>query len=88
MLHPHGDSVLLDHQDPSHSGVQNPGSGPIALDVTPWPRPDAECSPERLHCHRLCRCDGVRRTIPGWPYQVAAALGGGRSSWTGLLDAV
>ncbi|MFI5635570.1 NF041680 family putative transposase [Streptomyces sp. NPDC051664] len=60
----------------------------IALDVTPWPRPDAECSPERLHCHRPCRCDGVRQTIPGWPYQVAAALGGGRSSWTGPLDAV
>ena len=48
----------------------------IALDVTPWPRPDAECSPERLHCHRPCRCDGVRQTIPGWPYQVAAVLAG------------
>ena len=60
----------------------------IALDVTPWPRPDAECSPDRLHCHRPCRCDGVRQTIPGWPYQVAAALGGGRTSWTGPLDAV
>ncbi|MGW1548925.1 NF041680 family putative transposase, partial [Streptomyces sp. NPDC002346] len=30
----------------------------------------------------------MRQTIPGWPYQVAAALGGGRSSWTGPLDAV
>ncbi|WP_224275573.1 NF041680 family putative transposase [Streptomyces sp. LS1784] len=60
----------------------------IAVDVTPWPRPDAECSPQRLHCYRPCRCDGVRQTIPGWPYQVAAALGGGRSSWTGVLDAV
>ncbi|MBV6703509.1 transposase [Kitasatospora aureofaciens] len=60
----------------------------IALDVTPWPRPDAECSPERLHCHRPCRCDGRRQTIPGWPYQVAAALGGGRSSWTGPIDAI
>ncbi|WP_392567640.1 transposase [Actinacidiphila glaucinigra] len=60
----------------------------IALDVTAWPRPDAECSPDRLHCHRPCRCDGVRQTIPGWPYQVAAALGGGRTSWTGPLDAV
>jgi hypothetical protein len=60
----------------------------IALDVTAWPRPDAECSPQRLHCHRPCRCDGVRQTIPGWPYQVAAALGGGHSSWTGPLDAV
>ncbi|WP_328541138.1 transposase [Streptomyces sp. NBC_00371] len=60
----------------------------IALDVTAWPRPDAECSPDRLHCHRPCRCDGVRQTIPGWPYQVAAALGGGPTSWTGPLDAV
>lgn len=37
----------------------------LAVDVTPWPRPDAECSSERLHCHRPCRCDGVRQTIPG-----------------------
>lgn len=28
VLHPHRDSVLLDHQDPSLSGVQTPGSGP------------------------------------------------------------
>lgn len=60
----------------------------IALDVTAWPRPDAECSPGRLHCYRPCRCDGVRQTIPGWPYQIAAALGGGRTSWTGPLDAL
>jgi hypothetical protein len=60
----------------------------IAIDTTPWPRPDAECSPERLHCHRPCRCDGVRQTIPGWPYQVAVALAGGRSSWTWPLDVI
>ncbi|MGW1108019.1 transposase [Streptomyces sp. NPDC002540] len=60
----------------------------IALDVTPWPRPDAECSPQRLHCYRPCRCDGKRQTVPGWPYQVAAVLGAGRSSWTAPLDAV
>jgi hypothetical protein len=60
----------------------------VAVDVTPWPRPDAECSPGRLHCHRPCRCDGVRQTIPGWPYSVVAALGTGRSSWTAPLDIV
>ena len=60
----------------------------VAIDVTPWPRPDAECSPERSHCHRYCRCDGSRQTIPGWPYSVAAALGPGRSSWTAPLDVV
>jgi hypothetical protein len=66
------------------------GSGQIrlAVDVTPWPRPDAECSPQRAHCHRPCRCDGVRQTIPGWPYSVVAVLESGRSSWTAPLDAV
>lgn len=38
----------------------------LAVDVTPWPRPDAECSLQRAHAHRPCRCDGVRQTIPGW----------------------
>jgi hypothetical protein len=60
----------------------------LAVDVTPWPRPDAECSPDRLHCHRPCRCDGVRQTIPGWPYSMVVALEAGRSSWTAPLDAV
>ncbi len=60
----------------------------LAVDVTPWPRPDAECSPQRAHAHRPCRCDGVRQTIPGWPYSIVAALESGRSSWTLPLDAV
>jgi len=60
----------------------------LAVDVSPWPRPDAETSPLRCHCHRPCRCDGVRQTIPGWPYSIIAALESGRSSWTAVLDAV
>jgi hypothetical protein len=58
------------------------------IDITPWPRPDAECSPDRRHCHRQCRCNGKQQTIPGWPYSVAAALGRGRSSWTAPWDVV
>ena len=60
----------------------------LAVDVTAWPRPDAECSPQRSHCHRPCRCDGVRQTIPGWNDRVVAALESGRTSWTAPLDAV
>lgn len=60
----------------------------LAVDVTPWPRPDAQCSPQRAHAHRSCRCDGVRQTIAGWPYSIVAALESGRSSWTAPLDAV
>ena len=42
----------------------------FAIDATPYPRPDAECSPGRGHVHHdACRCDGTRKTIPGWEYQ-------------------
>jgi len=44
----------------------------IAVDVSAWPRPDAETSPERCHCYHCCRCDGARKTIPGWPFSVAS----------------
>jgi len=61
----------------------------IAVDVTAWPRPDAACSPDRVHCHQNCRCQGKRgKSVPGWPYSVAAALGTGRTSWTAPLDVV
>lgn len=59
----------------------------LAIDVSPWPRPDAETSAERCHCYRECRCDGLRKTIPGWPYSVVVVLESGRSSWTAVLDA-
>lgn len=73
--------LLVDH-------LPTGGLVTFAVDVTAWPRPDAECSPARLHCHRPCRCDGVRQTIPGWPYQVVALLESGASSWTAPCDAV
>ncbi len=60
----------------------------IAVDVSPWPRPDAETSEGRCHAYASCRCDGARKTIPGWPYSFAAGLEWGATSWTALLDAV
>jgi hypothetical protein len=59
----------------------------FAIDATPYPRPDAECSPGREHVHHdACRCDGVRKTIPGWEYQFLAAVGHLRTAWTALTD--
>jgi hypothetical protein len=60
----------------------------LAVDVSPWLRPDAETSPARLFCHVHGRARGNAQMIPGWPYSVVAALGSGRSSWTAMLDAV
>ncbi len=59
----------------------------FAIDATPYPRPDAECSPERGHVHHdACRCDGTRKTIPGWEYQFTAAVGHLRTAWAALID--
>ncbi|WP_434740749.1 NF041680 family putative transposase [Micromonospora sp. SH-82] len=59
----------------------------IAMDVSAWPRPDAVTSEGRCHCYTACRCDGMRKTIPGWPFSFAAGLEWGASSWTAVLDA-
>ena len=38
----------------------------FAIDATPYPRPDAECSPGREHVHHdACRCDGDPQDDPG-----------------------
>ena len=59
----------------------------FAIDATPYPRPDAECSAGRGHVHHdACRCDGTRKTIPGWEYQFTAALGHLRTAWAALVD--
>jgi DDE superfamily endonuclease len=67
--------------------LQRGGRLRFAIDGTPYPRPDAECSPGRWHVHHdACRCDGTRKTIPGWEYQFVTALGQLRSAWTALVD--
>ena len=60
----------------------------LAVDATPWPRPDAETCPERLFCHVYGRTRESDQLLPGWPYQLVAALESGPTSWTALLDVV
>ena len=60
----------------------------LAVDVSPWLRPDAPTSPDRLFCHVYGRAKGNAQLIPGWPYSFVAALETGRTSWTAVLDAV
>jgi hypothetical protein len=60
----------------------------LGVDVSPWLRPDAATSPERLFCHVYGRGRGQAQMIPGWPYSVVAALESDRTSWTAVLDAV
>lgn len=60
----------------------------LAVDVSPWLRPDAACCDGRLFCHVHGRARGNAQMIPGWPYSFVAALEAGASSFTALLDAV
>jgi hypothetical protein len=59
----------------------------LAVDVSPWLRPDAPTSGERLFCHTYGRSRKHAQMIPGWPYSFVAALEQGASSWVSLLDA-
>jgi hypothetical protein len=60
----------------------------LAVDVSPWLRPDAPTCADRLFCHTYGRGKDAHQLIPGWPYSVIAALERGRTSWTAVLDAV
>ena len=58
----------------------------LAVDVSPWLRPDAACCDGRLFCHVHGRSRGNAQMIPGWPYSFVAALEPGASSFVALLD--
>lgn len=60
----------------------------LAVDVSPWLRPDADTCADRAFCHTFGRGEGKHQMVPGWPYSVVAALETGRTSWTAVLDAV
>ncbi|GAA1222404.1 hypothetical protein GCM10009665_10790 [Kitasatospora nipponensis] len=60
----------------------------LAVDVSPWLRPDADTSDARSFCHTYGRGDARHQMIPGWPYSWVVALESGRTSWVAPLDAV
>ncbi|WP_433658095.1 NF041680 family putative transposase [Nocardia sp. CA-128927] len=59
----------------------------MAVDVSPWLRPDGATCPDRSFCHTYGRGRNEHQMIPGWPYSIIAALETGRTSWTAPLDA-
>jgi hypothetical protein len=66
-----------------------PPAGPLvfAVDVTTWPRCDAECSPARGYYYHPSRHSAGQPIIAGWAYQWIAHLSVDRDSWTAPLDA-
>ena len=66
-----------------------PPSDPLvfAVDVTTWPRCDAECSPERGYYYHPSRHSAGQPIVAGWAYQWITQLGFDRDSWTAPVDA-
>jgi hypothetical protein len=59
----------------------------FAVDVTTWPRCDAECSPCRGSYYHPSRHSAGQPIIAGWAYQWIAQLSFDRDSWTTPVDA-
>src|ERR687897_202268 len=66
-----------------------PDTDPLvfAVDVTTWPRCDAECSPERGYYYHPSRHSAGQPIIAGWAYQWIAQVSFARDSWTAPVDA-
>jgi hypothetical protein len=66
-----------------------PAADPLvfAVDVTTWPRCDAECSPSRGFYYHPSRHSAGQPIVAGWAYQWIAQLGFDRDSWTAPVDA-
>jgi hypothetical protein len=59
----------------------------FAVDVTTWPRCDAECSPERGLYYHPSRHSAGQPIVAGWAWQWICQLGFARDSWTAPVDA-
>jgi hypothetical protein len=66
-----------------------PAADPLvfAVDVTTWPRCDAECSPERGFYYHPSRHSAGQPIIAGWAWQWIAQLSFDQDSWTAPVDA-
>jgi len=67
----------------------SPGKGgtPVyAVDVSPWPRCDAESSPGRCYLYHPSRHSAGQPIVAGWAYQLVARLGFERDSWVAPVD--
>ncbi len=63
------------------------GGEPVyAVDVSVWPRCDAEASPERGYYYHPSRHSAGQPIVAGWAYQWLAQLSFERESWTAPLD--
>ncbi|MDQ3928477.1 MAG: transposase [Chloroflexota bacterium] len=64
------------------------GEPPVyAVDVSVWPRCDAEASPERGYYYHPSRHSAGQPIVAGWAYQFIAELNFARDSWVAPMEA-
>ena len=63
------------------------GTSVYAVDVSPWPRCDAEASPGRGYLYHPSRHSAGQPIVAGWAYQLVAGLSFERDSWVTPVDA-
>jgi hypothetical protein len=61
------------------------GESIYAVDVSVWPRCDAETSPERARYYHASRHSAGQPIVAGWAYSWIAQVGFARESWTAPL---
>ncbi len=57
-----------------------------AVDVSPWPRCDAEASPGRSYLYHPSRHSAGQPIVAGWAYQLVVKLSSERDSWVAPVD--
>jgi hypothetical protein len=74
---------LLSYQHPNGGGRTRV----YAVDVSPWPRCDAESSPGRCYLYHPSKHSAGQPIVAGWAYQLVAELYFRRDSWVAPVDA-
>jgi len=59
----------------------------FAVDVSVWPRCDAEASPGRRYYYHPSRHSAGQPIVAGWAYQLVAGLSFEHDSWVAPADA-
>ena len=77
--------LLAEHRSSANGGGERPSV--YAVDVSAWPRCDAESSPCRGYYYHPSRHSAEQPIVAGWAYQLVAELGFERDSWVAPVDA-
>jgi hypothetical protein len=82
------DEGALRHLLARRSCTSGGSASPVyAVDVSPWPRCDAETSPGRGYLYHPSRHSAGQPIVAGWAYQLVAGLSFERDSWVAPADA-